>query len=142
MTMYKLLALTAVLALAGCATTTGGPGGNEAAVEAREGQQPQAKAAPAPAPAPPAVFPAGPLSAIQSSEVSSQRVASGTAAGRVVRILNGFKIRPRYRPCARTSWYDAARLHAGILPFAQYLFPSSRLGGAHMPMELSLLAFI
>ena len=66
MKKYKLLALTTVLALAGCATT--GPSG-EASVESRE----QAKTKP---PATAAVIPQGPLSTIQSSELTSQGVTA------------------------------------------------------------------
>ena len=73
MTTYKLLALTAVLALAGCATTSG-PTATDVAVETREAKpQPQM---PQVAPVPQAVIPSGPLSAIQSSEVSSQPVTA------------------------------------------------------------------
>jgi hypothetical protein len=67
MKKYKLLALTTVLALAGCATT--GPSG-EAGVESREPPRSQAKDPG------PAVIPQGPLSAIEPSELSSQSVTA------------------------------------------------------------------
>ena len=69
MTKYNLLALTAVLALAGCATTSG-PEGTQATVESRERPVTEAR------PAGPAVIPQGPLSAIQPSELSSQSLAA------------------------------------------------------------------
>ena len=69
MKTYELLALTALLALAGCATTSG-PEGSQARVDTGERQAAVAK------PGLPAVIPQGPLSAIQPSELSSQSVAS------------------------------------------------------------------
>jgi len=71
MKKYNLLALAALLALAGCATTSG-PAGSDAAVESREKKVAATEARPAQ----PAVIPQGPLSAIQPSELSSQSVTA------------------------------------------------------------------
>ncbi|MCC2633183.1 MAG: peptidoglycan lytic transglycosylase, Glycoside Hydrolase Family 23-like protein [Ramlibacter sp.] len=148
MTMYKLLALTAVLALAGCATTTGGPGGNQAAVESREGQPPQAQPAPVAAPAPQAVFPAGPLSAIQSSEVSSQRVTSLEPPPDLWgRIRKGFAMPNLETDHVRKheQWYSTRPDYMLRMTdrSRKYLFHIvEELERRNMPMELALLPFI
>src|SRR5688500_4112686 len=83
MKLYPLLALTAALALAGCATTQG----PEAAAPAAVSAQPPAVEAAAPA----AVIPAGPLSAIKPSEVAGKTVAAlEPPADMWARIRRGF----------------------------------------------------
>ena len=90
MKKYNLLALTALLALAGCATTSG-PGLNEASVETRD--KPQAAKVAEAKPALPAVIPSGPLSAIQSSDLRSQGVtALETPPDLWSRIRRGFNM--------------------------------------------------
>ncbi|MCC2676205.1 MAG: peptidoglycan lytic transglycosylase, Glycoside Hydrolase Family 23-like protein [Ramlibacter sp.] len=142
MMKYRLLALTAVLVLAGCATTSG-PEQKEAAVETRESQPPQAKAAP-----PAAVIPTGPLSAIQSSEVSSQPVASLEPPPDLWgRIRKGFAMPNLENDLVRRheQWYATRPDYLQRMTdrSRKYLFHIvEELERRNMPMELALLPFI
>ncbi|MEJ5989186.1 transglycosylase SLT domain-containing protein [Ramlibacter sp. PS3R-8] len=147
MTMYKLLALTAALALAGCATTGTGPGTHEATVETREGQPPQAQPA-AQQPQQQAVIPSGPMSAIQSSEVSSQRVKSTEPPADLWgRIRKGFAMPNLDDDFVRRheQWYSTRPDYMLRMTdrSRKYLFHIvEELERRNMPMELALLPFI
>jgi len=147
MTPYKLLALTAVLALAGCATTMG-PGASEAGVEARGTDAPAPAAQPAAAAAPAAVIPTGPLSAIQPSEVSSQPVASLEPPPDLwARIRKGFKMPDLETDHVRRheQWYAQRPDYLQRMTdrSRKYLFHIvEEIERRNMPMELALLPFI
>jgi membrane-bound lytic murein transglycosylase D len=138
MTMYKLLALTTVLALAGCATT--GPSG-DASVESRETQKNQAKA-------PAAVIPEGPLSTIQSSELTSQAVTALEPPPDLwSRIRRGFAMPSLENDLVRQQeqWYASRPDYIQRMTdrSRKYLFHIvEELERRNMPTELALLPFI
>jgi membrane-bound lytic murein transglycosylase D len=138
MTKYKLLALTTVLALAGCATT--GPSG-EASVESRE----QAKTKP---PATAAVIPQGPLSTIQSSELTSQGVTALEPPPDLwSRIRRGFAMPNLENDLVRQQeqWYASRPDYIQRMTdrSRKYLFHIvEELERRNMPTELALLPFI
>jgi membrane-bound lytic murein transglycosylase D len=139
MKKYKLLALTTVLALAGCATT--GPSG-EASVEHREPPRSQAKDSG------PAVIPQGPLSAIEPSELSSQSVTalepppdlwSRIRRGFAMPTLDGDLVRQQ------EQWYASRPDYIQRMTdrSRKYLFHIvEELERRNMPTELALLPFI
>lgn len=139
MKKYKLLALTALLALAGCATTSG-PEGPRATAEA-EGKP--AQAAPLPA-----VIPTGPLSAIESSELSSRSVASLEPPPDLWhRIRGGFKMSTLDNDLVRRheQWYASRPDYLQRMTdrSRKYLFHIvEELERRNMPTELALLPFI
>jgi membrane-bound lytic murein transglycosylase D len=141
MTTYKLLALTAVLALAGCATSMG-PGVGQASVEAGTVAPPQAL------PAETAVIPSGPLSAIQPSEVSSQPVTTLEPPPDLwARIRKGFKMPDLDTDHVRRhEQYYATRpeyMQRMTDRSRKYLFHIvEEIERRNMPMELALLPFI
>jgi membrane-bound lytic murein transglycosylase D len=136
MTKYKLLALTTVLALAGCATT--GPSG-EASVESREATK---------AKAPAAVIPQGPLSAIQSSDLSSQAVTTIEPPPDLwARIRRGFAMPPLDNDLVRQQeqWYASRPDYIQRMTdrSRKYLFHIvEELERRNMPTELALLPFV
>ncbi|HVE54510.1 MAG TPA: transglycosylase SLT domain-containing protein [Ramlibacter sp.] len=140
MKKYKLLALTTLLALAGCATTMG-PTGNQATVDG--GERKTAAAAPLPA-----VIPTGPLSAIQPSEVSSQSVtALQPPADLWHRIRNGYKMPNLENDHVRRQeqWYATRPDYIQRMTdrSRKYLFHIvEELERRNMPTELALLPFI
>lgn len=139
MKKYKLLALTALLALAGCATTSG-PEGPRAAAEVEA--QP-AQAAPLPA-----VIPTGPLSAIESSELNSRSVASLEPPPDLWhRIRGGFKMSALDNDLVRRheQWYASRPDYLQRMTdrSRKYLFHIvEELERRNMPTELALLPFI
>ena len=139
MTKYNLLALTALLALAGCATTSGPSG--DAAVDSRE------KAAVA-RPQLPAVIPQGPMSAIQPSELSSQSVAAlEPPADLWARIRRGFAMPNLQNDYVRQQeqWYSSRPDYIQRMTdrSRKYLFHIvEELERRNMPTELALLPFI
>ncbi len=143
MTMYKLLALTAVLALAGCATTSG-PAGSDVAVETREKKAAAAEARAAL----PSVIPQGPLSAIQPSELSSQSVtALEPPADLWARIRRGFAMPNLENDLVRRheQWYSSRPDYIERMTdrSRKYLFHIvEELERRNMPTELALLPFI
>ncbi|MBC5783376.1 transglycosylase SLT domain-containing protein [Ramlibacter sp. USB13] len=140
MKKYKLLALTATLALAGCATTMGPDG--TATVESREVAAAQAK------PPLPSVFPDGPLSAIQPSELSSPSVASLEPPPDLwARIRRGFAMPNIENDLVRTheQWYATRPDYMQRMTdrSRKYLFHIvEELERRNMPTELALLPFI
>lgn len=143
MKKYKLLALAATLALAGCATTQG-PGVQQAQVDNREAPAVQGKAA-APAPA---VIPQGPLSAIQPSELSSQSVTSLEPPPDLWhRIRRGFAMPTLDNDLVRRheQWYATRPDYMQRMTdrSRKYLFHIvEELERRNMPTELALLPFI
>ena len=141
MKKYNLLALTAVLALAGCATT-GGPGGLHATVDPGE-----KKTAPA-APAQPAVIPTGPMSAIQPTDLTSASVAPLEAPPDLWhRIRRGFKMPDLDNDLVRKQeqWYASRPDYIQRMTdrSRKYLFHIvEELERRNMPTELALLPFI
>jgi membrane-bound lytic murein transglycosylase D len=147
MTKYKLLALTAMLALAGCATTSG-PGAPVAGVDAgTKKEQPAARVAEG-TPPPPAFIPSGPLSAIQPSDLSSQPVASLEPPPDLwSRIRGGFKMPNLESDLVRQheQWYANRPDYMQRMTdrSRKYLFHIvEELERRNMPMELALLPFI
>lgn len=144
MKKYKLLALIAALALAGCATTMG-PDGQQAAVEKREAPavQPAAQQ-----PALPAVIPQGPLSAIQPSELSSSTVkALEPPPDLWARIRRGFAMQDLDSDLVRRheQWYATRPDYMQRMTdrSRKYLFHIvEELERRNMPTELALLPFI
>lgn len=139
MKKYKLLALTALLALAGCATTMG-PAGTQATVQ--DGERKAAEAAP------PSVIPSGPLSAIQPSELSSQTVTSLQPPPDLwQRIRNGYKMPNLENDHVRRQeqWYATRPDYIQRMTdrSRKYLFHIvEELERRNMPSELALLPFI
>ncbi|HEY0824567.1 MAG TPA: transglycosylase SLT domain-containing protein [Ramlibacter sp.] len=142
MKKYNLLALTAVLALAGCATTSG-PAGSDVAVESRD-----KKTAVEARPALPAVIPQGPLSAIQPSELSSQSVTALEPPPDLwARIRRGFKMPDLENDLVRRheQWYSSRPDYIERMTdrSRKYLFHIvEELERRNMPTELALLPFI
>lgn len=141
MKKYNLLALTAVLALAGCATTSG-PEGTQASVESRERPVVQAQ------PATPAVIPQGPLSAIQPSELSSPSVAALEPPPDLwARIRRGFAMPRLDNDLVRQQeqWYASRPDYIQRMTdrSRKYLFHIvEELERRNMPAELALLPFV
>jgi membrane-bound lytic murein transglycosylase D len=141
MKKYNLLALTAVLALAGCATTTG-PAGPQATAPVAE-----PKAAPAPAPLP-AVIPTGPLSAIEPTDLSSPSViALEPPPDLWQRIRRGYKMQDLDTDLVRRheQWYASRPDYIQRMTdrSRKYLFHIvEELERRNMPTELALLPFI
>jgi membrane-bound lytic murein transglycosylase D len=139
MKKYKLLALTTVLALAGCATT--GPSG-EASVEHREPPRSQAKDPG------PAAIPQGPLSAIEPSELSSQSVTALEPPPELwSRIRRGFAMPNLDSDLVRQQeqWYSSRPDYIQRMTdrSRKYLFHIvEELERRNMPTELALLPFI
>lgn len=142
MKKYNLLALTAVLALAGCATT-GGPGGLQADVDGAERKPAPQAAAPLPA-----VIPGGPLSAIQPTDLSSQSVAGlETPPDLWHRIRRGYKMPNLDNDHVRRQeqWYSSRPDYIQRMTdrSRKYLFHIvEELERRNMPTELALLPFI
>ncbi|RYF14120.1 MAG: LysM peptidoglycan-binding domain-containing protein [Comamonadaceae bacterium] len=139
MKKYKLLALAATLVLAGCATTMG-PDGSQVRVDSAK---PQEAAAPLPA-----VIPTGPLSAIESSELNSRKVASLEPPPDLWnRIRGGFKMTQLDNDLVRRhEQYYATRpdyMQRMTDRSRKYLFHIvEELERRNMPTELALLPFI
>jgi membrane-bound lytic murein transglycosylase D len=141
MTKYKLLALAATLALAGCATSMG-PDGKSAPVESRvsASAQPTAQG--------PAVIPQGPLSAIESSELSSRSVASLEPPPDLwARIRRGFAMPGLENELVKQheQWYATRPDYMQRMTdrSRKYLFHIvEELERRNMPTELALLPFI
>ena len=138
MKKYKLLALIAALALAGCATTQGPDGA--AGAGGRDGQSAQAK--------PASVIPQGPLSAIKPSELSSQSVASLEPPPDLwSRIRRGFAMPPLDNDLVhqQEQWYAARPDYLQRMTdrSRKYLFHIvEELERRNMPTELALLPFV
>ena len=137
MKKYKLLALVACLALAGCATTMG-PDGTQARVDAeKEAQAPL-----------PSVIPSGPLSAIQPSELNSRTVAALEPPPDLwARIRGGFKMAELDNDLVRRheQWYASRPDYMQRMTdrSRKYLFHIvEELERRNMPTELALLPFI
>ncbi|NNU43237.1 transglycosylase SLT domain-containing protein [Ramlibacter montanisoli] len=143
MKKYNLLALAALLALAGCATTSG-PAGSDAAVESREKKVAATEARPAQA----AVIPQGPLSAIQPSELSSQSVTALEPPPDLWhRIRRGFKMQNLETDLVKRQeqWYATRPDYIQRMTdrSRKYLFHIvEELERRNMPTELALLPFI
>lgn len=141
MKKYKLLALTAALALAGCATTSG-PDGLATRADSLETAATQAR------PAQPAVIPQGPLSAIQPSELASPTVAAlEPPADLWARIRGGFKMQDLDSDLVRRheQWYATRPDYLQRMTdrSRKYLFHIvEELERRNMPTELALLPFI
>lgn len=141
MKKYKLLALSAALALSGCATTMG-PDGQSA-----KGDSPGAAVTQA-TPPQPSVIPQGPLSAIQSSELSSPTVAAlEPPADLWSRIRGGFKMQDLDSDLVRRheQWYSTRPDYMQRMTdrSRKYLFHIvEELERRNMPTELALLPFI
>lgn len=139
MKKYKLLALTTVLALAGCATT--GPSG-EAGVESREPPRSQARDPG------PAVIPQGPLSAIEPSELSSQSVTALEPPPDLwSRIRRGYAMPALDNDLVRQQeqWYASRPDYIQRMTdrSRKYLFHIvEELERRNMPTELALLPFV
>lgn len=140
MKQYHLLAAAAVLALAGCATT--GP-------EAPSADAAPTAAAPAPTPAAqPAVIPNGPLSAIQGTEVASQKVKGLEPPPDLwARIRRGYAMPSLDNELVRNhEQYYATRpdyMQRMTDRSRKYLFHIvEELERRNMPSELALLPFI
>ncbi|GAB3756981.1 transglycosylase SLT domain-containing protein [Ramlibacter monticola] len=145
MTKYKLLALTAMLALAGCATTSG----NAPVADPEPRKEPPApKVAEATPPPPPAFIPSGPLSAIQPSDLSSQPVAPLEPPPDLwSRIRGGFKMSNLDGELVRAQeqWYANRPDYLQRMTdrSRKYLFHIvEELERRNMPTELALLPFI
>lgn len=140
MKKYKLLALSAALLLAGCATTMG----------------PDAQVAGTPDPAPkvqakpqaPAVIPQGPLSAIEVTELNPQSVtALEPPADLWARIRRGYKMPALEGDLVRRheQWYASRPDYMQRMTdrSRKYLFHIvEELERRNMPTELALLPFI
>lgn len=142
MKKYNLLALVALLALAGCATTSG-PGLTQAGVATQEN-----KAVVQTAPPLPAVIPSGPLSAIESSDLSSPSVtALETPPDLWARIRRGFKMPAIENDLVKRheQWYASRPDYIERMTdrSRKYLFHIvEELERRNMPTELALLPFI
>lgn len=142
MKKYNLLALTAVLALAGCATT-GGPDGLQGNADGTERKPAQQAAAPLPA-----VIPTGPLSAIQPTDLSSQSVTGlETPPDLWHRIRRGYKMPNLDNDHVRRheQWYSSRPDYIQRMTdrSRKYLFHIvEELERRNMPTELALLPFI
>ena len=142
MKKYKLLALSACLALAGCATTSE-PSGTDAAVESREAAARREAQAPLPS-----VIPQGPLSAIQPSELSSQSVTSLEPPPDLwARIRRGFAMPNLDTDLVRRQeqWYATRPDYIQRMTdrSRKYLFHIvEELERRNMPTELALLPFV
>jgi membrane-bound lytic murein transglycosylase D len=145
MTTYKLLALTALLALAGCATTMGPVDLPRASVQADEPKKPtETTAQPAPS-----VVPTGPLSAIQPSELRTQQTVAPLEppADLWGRIRAGFKMPNVDNDLVRRQeqWYASRPDYIQRMTdrSRKYLFHIvEELERRNMPTELALLPFI
>ncbi|HET8745467.1 MAG TPA: transglycosylase SLT domain-containing protein [Ramlibacter sp.] len=149
MKKYSLLALAALLALAGCATTSG-----PAPVASREAgaanPQPSEGVARAaePQPAVPAVIPSGPLSAIQAADVASLPVAALEPPPDLwSRIRSGFRMPNLENDLVRQQeqWYASRPDYLQRMTdrSRKYLFHIvEELERRQMPTELALLPFI
>ena len=141
MMKYNLLALAAVLALAGCATTSG-PEGSQAGVQNRDLRVGRA------ASTLPAVIPTGPLSAIQPSELSSRNVAALEPPPDLwTRIRRGFAMPDLDNDLVhqQEQWYAARPDYLQRMTdrSRKYLFHIvEELERRNMPTELALLPFI
>jgi membrane-bound lytic murein transglycosylase D len=148
MTKYKLLALSAMLALAGCATTSG-PGApvSELGTAKKDSPAPAAKVAEV-APSAPAVIPSGDLSALKGSDLSSQPVASLEPPPDLwSRIRVGFKMPNLDNELVRQQeqWYATRPDYMQRMTdrSRKYLFHIvEELERRNMPTELALLPFI
>ncbi|GAB3665883.1 transglycosylase SLT domain-containing protein [Ramlibacter alkalitolerans] len=148
MTKYKLLALSAMLALAGCATTSG-PGAPVSDLGAAK-KEPPAQAAPLAqaAPSAPAVIPSGNLSALTGSDLSSQPVAALEPPPDLwSRIRDGFKMPNLDNELVRQQeqWYATRPDYLQRMTdrSRKYLFHIvEELERRNMPTELALLPFI
>jgi membrane-bound lytic murein transglycosylase D len=146
MTKYKLLALTAMLALAGCATTSGPAPVEDLAAGAAKKEQ-KAKVATAPESGP-AVIPSGPLSALQPSELGSLPVASLEPPPDLwSRIRVGFKMPNLDNELVhqQEQWYASRPDYLQRMTdrSRKYLFHIvEELERRQMPTELALLPFI
>lgn len=142
MKKYKLLALSAALALAGCATTMGPDG------QAAKGDSPAPATITQARPEQPAVIPQGPLSAIQPSELSSRSVAAlEPPADLWARIRGGFKMQDLDGDLVRRheQWYSTRPDYIQRMTdrSRKYLFHIvEELERRNMPTELALLPFI
>jgi len=146
---YKLLALTALLALAGCATTTGpAPVDSLGRAAARKDQAAGVAKATEAAPAGPAVIPSGPLSALQPSDVNSLPVASLEPPPDLwSRIRVGFRMPNLENDLVRQQeqWYATRPDYLQRMTdrSRKYLFHIvEELERRQMPTELALLPFI
>jgi membrane-bound lytic murein transglycosylase D len=145
MKKYKLLALTAMLVLAGCATTSG-----PAPVASREAGPKKAEPPKVVegVPPPPAVFPTGSLSALQPSDLNSQPVASLEPPPDLwARIRGGFKMPEIDNQLVRQheQWYASRPDYMERMTdrSRKYLFHIvEELERRNMPTELALLPFI
>lgn len=139
---HKLLALIAALALAGCATTQG-PETPVATVGVGTGEKPKADKGTIGT-----VIPSGPLSAIQSSELSSQNVVSLEPPPDLwVRIRSGYKMPNIEGDLVRQheQWYATRPDYMQRMTdrSRKYLFHIvEELERRNMPSELALLPFI
>ncbi|MEJ8838930.1 transglycosylase SLT domain-containing protein [Ramlibacter sp. AN1133] len=146
---YKLLALTAMLALAGCATTNGPAPVDTLDAGAAKKEQPArvAKATEA-APPLPAVIPSGDLSALKGSDLSSLPVASLEPPPELwSRIRAGFKMPNLESDLVRQQeqWYSTRPDYLQRMTdrSRKYLFHIvEELERRNMPTELALLPFI
>lgn len=138
MKQYHLLALAALLALAGCATTA-----PETPVADAGSATPQAAK-----PAPAAVIPTGPLSAIKPTELASQTVTTlEPPADLWARIRRGFAMPGLDSDLVRTheQWYATRPDYMERMTdrSRKYLFHIvEELERRNMPTELALLPFI
>lgn len=137
MKKYKLLALVASVFLAGCATTMGPQGTHSPVDNAKEAQAPL-----------PAVIPAGPLSAIEPSELTSRTVAALEPPPDLWhRIRAGFKMPELDNDLVRRheQWYASRPDYMQRMTdrSRKYLFHIvEELERRNMPTELALLPFI
>jgi len=144
MTKYKLLALAAMLALAGCATTSG-PMAPVAGLEHGAANKDRAAEG---TPSAAAVIPSGPLSALRPSDLSSQPVASLEPPPDLwSRIRFGFKMPNLENDLVhQQEQYYATRpdyLQRMTDRSRKYLFHIvEELERRNMPTELALLPFI
>ncbi|HEX2544312.1 MAG TPA: transglycosylase SLT domain-containing protein [Ramlibacter sp.] len=138
---YDLLALIAVLALAGCATPSG-PDTTVATVRVGPVEQKAEQ------PATPSVIPTGPMSAIQPSELSSRTVKSLEPPPDLwVRIRSGYKMPSLEGDLVRRheQWYASRPDYMQRMTdrSRKYLFHIvEELERRNMPTELALLPFI
>ncbi|MDB5899505.1 MAG: putative rane-bound lytic murein transglycosylase [Ramlibacter sp.] len=142
MNTHKLLALAALLALTGCATTTG-PEGSQAKLESREGGKARESRSNGPS-----VIPSGPLSALSGSVLSSQNVTSLEPPAELwSRIRAGFKMPNLDNDLVRQQeqWYATRPDYIQRMTdrSRKYLFHIvEELERRNMPTELALLPFI
>jgi membrane-bound lytic murein transglycosylase D len=138
MKKYELLALAALLALSGCATTMG----PQAAVENREAKPAEAVQAL------PAVIPDGPMSAIEPSELSSQAIKTLEPPPDLwARIRRGFAMPNLENELVhqQEQWYASRPDYIERMTdrSRKYLFHIvEELERRNMPTELALLPFI